>query len=80
MNIEELREEILKELDELETKNKAWLNTRELEKYLNITKAQLEAWRREGFGPSYLILGKRRILYPKSAIADFIVSNQVKTM
>lgn len=80
MNIEDIRQQILKELDELETKNKTWLNTRELEKYLNITKAQLEAWRREGFGPSYLILGKRRILYPKSAIADFIVSNQVKTM
>lgn len=80
MNIEELKEEILKELDELETKNKAWLNTRELEKYLNITKAQLEAWRREGFGPSYLILGKRRILYPKKSVVDFIVSNQVKTM
>lgn len=80
MNIEEIRQQILKELDELETKNKTWLNTRELEKYLNITKAQLEAWRREGFGPSYLILGKRKILYPKSAIADFIVSNQVKTM
>lgn len=80
MNIEELREEILKELDEFETKNKTWLTTRELEKYLNITKAQLEAWRREGFGPSYLVLGKRRILYPKSSIASFIVSNQVKTM
>ena len=80
MNVEEIRQQILKELDELETKNKTWLNTRELEKYLNITKAQLEAWRREGFGPSYLILGKRRILYPKSAIAEFVVSNQVKTM
>ncbi|MDX4069823.1 helix-turn-helix transcriptional regulator [Aliarcobacter skirrowii] len=80
MNIEEIKQQILKELDELETKNKTWLNTRELEKYLNITKAQLEAWRREGFGPSYLILGKRRILYPKKSVADFIVSNQVKTM
>ncbi|MDD2508651.1 MAG: helix-turn-helix domain-containing protein [Aliarcobacter skirrowii] len=80
MNVEEIKQQILKELDELETKNKAWLDTQELSKFLNITRTQLEAWRREGFGPSYLVLGKRRILYPKSAIAEFVVSNQVKTM
>ncbi|MDX4060203.1 hypothetical protein Q6A89_06715 [Aliarcobacter skirrowii] len=80
MNVEEIKQQILKELDELETKNKAWLDTGELSKFLNITRTQLEAWRRECFGPSYLVLGKRRILYPKAAIADFIVSNQVKTM
>ncbi|MDX4067523.1 hypothetical protein Q6A87_06625 [Aliarcobacter skirrowii] len=80
MNVEEIKQQILKELDELETKNKAWLETGELSKFLNITRAQLEAWRREGFGPSYLRLGKRRILYPKIAVVDFIVSNQVKTM
>ncbi|MDY0181420.1 hypothetical protein [Aliarcobacter skirrowii] len=80
MNVEEIKQQILKELDEFETKNKAWLETKELSKFLNITRTQLEAWRRESFGPSYLVLGKRRILYPKGAIADFIVSNQVKTM
>ncbi|OCL95532.1 helix-turn-helix transcriptional regulator [Aliarcobacter thereius] len=80
MNITEIKESILEELITMNSENKNWLNTKELSKYLKVSITQLEIWRRESFGPSYLRLGKRRILYPKSAIADFIVSSQVKTL
>ncbi len=79
MNIEEIRKEIEIELNEMKTENKAWLNTKELSKFLKITISQIEMWRRENYGPSYLRLGKRKILYPKPAIIDFILSDQIKT-
>ena len=80
MNIEEIKNNIMEDLNAMKTENNSWLNTKELANYLKISIQQLEGWRRESFGTSYLRLGKRRILYPKSAIADFIVSNQVKTL
>ena len=80
MNIEEIKNNIMEDLNAMKTENNSWLNTKELANYLKISIQQLEGWRRESFGPSYLRLGKRRILYPKSAIADFIVSNQVKSL
>ncbi|AXX84659.1 MULTISPECIES: helix-turn-helix transcriptional regulator [Aliarcobacter] len=80
MNIEDIKNSILEELNDMKSENKNWLNTKELSKYLKVSINQLESWRREGFGPSYLRLGKRRILYTKIAVVDFIVSNQVKTM
>lgn len=79
MNIAEIRKEIEIELNEMKTENKAWLNTKELSKFLKITISQIEMWRRENYGPSYLRLGKRKILYPKTAIIDFILADQIKT-
>ncbi len=80
MNIEEIRNEILQDLELLETENRKWLNTNELADYVTMSVEQLELWRRENYGPSYLKLGKRKVIYPKIAIADFIVANPIKTM
>ena len=80
MNIEEIKNNIMEDLNAMKTENNSWLNTKELAKFLKISVPQLENWRLESFGPSYLRLGRRKILYPKSAIADFILSNQIKTL
>ena len=80
MNIEEIRNEILQELLEMKTENSKWLTTQELADYIAMSPEQLELWRRENYGPSYLKLGKRKVVYPKIFIADFIVANPVYTM
>lgn len=80
MNIEEIKNEILKELLEMETENRKWLSTQELADYIAMSVEQLELWRRENYGPSYLKLGKRKVIYPKAMVAEFIVANPIKTM
>ncbi|WP_164469252.1 helix-turn-helix transcriptional regulator [Aliarcobacter cryaerophilus] len=80
MNIEEVKNEILQDLELLKTENQKWLNTQELADYIAMSVEQLELWRRENYGPCYLKLGKRKVIYPKTAIADFIVANPVSTM
>ena len=80
MNIEEIKNEILEELLELETENRKWLSTQELADYIAMSVEQLELWRRENYGPSYLKLGKRKVIYPKAMVAEFIVANPIKTM
>ena len=80
MNIEEIKNEILQELLEMKTENSKWLTTQELADYIAMSPEQLELWRRENYGPSYLKLGKRKVVYPKIFIADFIVANPVYTM
>ena len=80
MNIEEIKNEILQELVAMKTENSKWLTTQELADYIAMSPEQLELWRRENYGPCYLKLGKRKVIYPKTAIADFIVANPIKTM
>ncbi|MCT7469490.1 helix-turn-helix transcriptional regulator [Aliarcobacter cryaerophilus] len=80
MNIEEIKNEILEELLEMETENRKWLSTQELADYIAMSVEQLELWRRENYGPSYLKLGKRKVIYPKAMVAEFIVANPIKTM
>ena len=55
MNIEEIKNNIMEDLNAMKTENNSWLNTKELANYLKISIQQLEGWRRESFGPSYLI-------------------------
>lgn len=80
MNIEEIKNEILEELLEMETENRKWLSTQELADYIAMSVEQLELWRRENYGPSYLKLGKRKVIYPKTMVAEFIVANPIVTM
>lgn len=80
MNIEEIKNEILQELLEMKTENSKWLTTQELADYIAMSTEQLELWRRENYGLSYFKLGKRKVVYPKRFIADFIVANPVRTM
>lgn len=79
-NIEEIRDEILEEIKGMETENSKWMNTEELAKYIKMSTEQLELWRKENYGPCYLKMGKRKVVYPKRFIADFIVANPVYTM
>ena len=80
MNIEEVRNEIFEEIKEMKTENSKWMNTEELAKYIKMSTEQLELWRKENYGPCYLRMGKRKVVYPKRFIADFIVANPVYTM
>lgn len=79
MNVEEVRKDIEIELSQFPTKKKSWLDTNEVSEFLDITVSQLEMWRRENYGPSYLRLGKRKILYPRQSIIDFILADRIKT-
>jgi len=80
MNLEEEINEIVEDLNQFKSKSKIWLNARELAAYLDVSLALIEMWRREGFGPQYSNLGKRKIVYLKKDIAKFIVLSKVKTM
>ena len=51
MNIEEIKNNIMEDLNAMKTENNSWLNTKELANYLKISIQQLEGWRRESFGP-----------------------------
>jgi len=58
------------------------LNQKQTAEILGISSGSLENWRREGVGPTYKKIenGKRgRILYPKSAIVDWL-NQTVKTV
>ena len=71
---------VIEEIKEMKTENSKWMNTEELAKYIKMSTEQLELWRKENYGPCYLRMGKRKVVYPKRFIADFIVANPVYTM
>jgi predicted DNA-binding transcriptional regulator AlpA len=70
----------LEEIKEMKTENSKWMNTQELAEYIGMSTEQIELWRKENYGPSYLKLGKRKVIYPKAMVAEFIVANPIKTM
>lgn len=80
MNLEEEKREIIEDIKLMKTESRLWLNTKELAKYLGVSVALLEKWRREGLGPTYSNLGKRLIIYRTKDIAEFILLSQVKTV
>lgn len=51
------------------------LTEAELVALAGVTPGTAEAWRKRGTGPSYVLLGNR-VLYPRTAVAEFM---QVKT-
>ncbi len=49
---------------------------------IGVSSSTLEDWRRKSIGPNYIKVdsGKRgRVLYPKTAIAEWLLSHSVKT-
>ncbi len=49
---------------------------------IGVSSSTLEDWRRKAIGPNYIKVdaGKRgRVLYPKIAIAEWLLSHSVKT-
>lgn len=81
MNLEEEKKEILEDINRaMKTESGLWMTTKEVSKYLKLSVATLEGMRRNGIGPSYSNLGKRKIIYPKKAIAEFIILSRIKTL
>jgi len=80
MSLEEEINEIVEDMKQIKSENRLWFNTKELANYLGVSVPLIEMWRREGFGPQYSNLGKRKIVYLKKDIAQFIVLSKVKTM
>ena len=80
MNLKEKKIEIIEDINKMNTESRLWLNTKELSKYLKVSIPLLESWRTKAFGPAYSNLGKRKIIYLKKDIAEFIIHNKVKTL
>lgn len=65
-------------------KSKVVLNESQAAEILNISASTLANWRKDGIGPSALAVirkgsTKPRWLYPKRAIAEWIVMSEIKT-
>ncbi len=80
MNVNEEIKEIIEDINQMKTKNRLWLNTKELAQYLSVSVPLLERWRKESIGPAYSNFGTRKIVYHKKDIAEFIVLSKVKTL
>lgn len=58
------------------------LNQAQTAAVIGVTSTTLERWRKLGVGPEYIetqTIKKSRIIYTKPAIADYLVSRQVRT-
>ena len=76
--------QIIEEINKIDEKFKKLiaLNQRQAANAIGVSSSTLESWRKEAIGPSYIKMnnGKRgRVLYPKTALAEWLVSHSVKT-
>ncbi|MDY0322059.1 MAG: DNA-binding protein [Arcobacteraceae bacterium] len=59
------------------------LNQSQTAQIIGVSAPTLERWREAGVGPEYIksvdTLKKSRLIYPKAAIAEYILSTLVKT-
>jgi hypothetical protein len=79
MNINEEMKLIIEDINNIGFKAKAGMTPLELSKYLSVSIALLEIWRRNATGPSYVNFG-RKIIYRKESIAAYLISRQIKTL
>ncbi len=75
---------IIEEINKIDEKFKKLiaLNQRQAADAIGVSSSTMESWRKEGLGPNYIKMntGKRgRVLYPKTAIAEWLVSHSIKT-
>lgn len=75
---------IIEEINKIDAKFKKLiaLNQRQAADAIGVSSSTMESWRSQGLGPNYLKVnaGKRgRVLYPKTSIAEWLVSHSVKT-
>ncbi|MDQ1267724.1 MAG: hypothetical protein QG567_1495 [Campylobacterota bacterium] len=75
---------VIEEINKIDEKFKKLiaLNQRQAADTIGVSSSTMESWRREGLGPSYIKMnnGKRgRVLYPKTAIAEWLVNRSVIT-
>lgn len=78
------REEVLSHIDNAfpKLKKSIGLNQTQAAQIIGVSSPTLERWREQGVGPEYSKNqnGKKsRLIYPKIAIAEYIVSTLVKT-
>lgn len=58
------------------------LNQKQTADTIGVSSSTLEGWRKNSLGPNYIKVnaGKRgRVIYPKTAIAEWLLSHSVKT-
>ncbi len=75
---------IIEQINQVDPKFKKLiaLNQKQTADVIGISSSTLEDWRRRSIGPNYIKIesGKRgRVLYPKTAIAEWLYSHAVKT-
>jgi len=78
------KEEILMHIDEAfpKLKRSIGLNQSQAAEIIGVSAPTLERWREAGIGPEYSKssrLKKSRLIYPKLAIAEYIISTLVRT-
>lgn len=76
--------QIIEEINKIDEKFKKLiaLNQKQTADAIGVSSSTLESWRKVGLGPSHIKMnnGKRgRVLYPKTAIAEWLVSHLIKT-
>jgi hypothetical protein len=54
------------------------LDSHQTASLLNVEPATLHAWRYRGYGPSWVVIGKRSIRYRYSVICDYVRSGEVQ--
>jgi phage terminase Nu1 subunit (DNA packaging protein) len=88
MKKEELLESKIRlEIEQIEKcgfKNKVTLNESQAAEIINVSASTLANWRKDGIGPSALAVirkgsQKPRWLYPKRAIAEWLVLSEIRT-
>ena len=76
--------QIIEEINKINPKFKQLiaLNQRQAADSIGVSSSTMESWRKIGIGPNYIKMNagmKGRVLYPKIAIAEWLVSHSVKT-
>ncbi|MCG3696808.1 helix-turn-helix domain-containing protein [Aliarcobacter butzleri] len=78
MNLEEKIKEKVEEINSLGFKDKINLNGKEAAKVLSVSPSSVDNYRKQGIGIDYIELSGR-ILYPKRALAEFLVRSLIRT-
>lgn len=75
---------IIDQINQIDPKFKKLItfNQKQTADAIGVSSSTLEDWRRKSIGPNYIKVeaGKKgRVLYPKTAIAEWLLSHSIKT-
>lgn len=79
MNIEEEINQTIKDINSLGFEKKMNLNAKEVATILGVSPSSIENWRKQGIGFNHIQIGGR-YLFPKRALAEYIVLKTIKTI